>query len=272
MSVALFLGDSHTCGYVTVPGQQGPGTYTMWNNNNYAESYARQNNKKTVIYAVPGSCNRVYPDWLRSMLDKYPDIDEVYVLLAYWNRFVLGFNETLSPSVLPADYFTTHVMNKDNLIDIYQDVLFKEDRFQLYNKPTYEDFSSGASVSFNYQNALVDPDLRKDSFMKVKLFFDLNTHLEQRDFFKDVYTMDNMCHDRNCRLFFFNMTDRMKFPDSFDFYGKLKATTVAPMSVESYFKSKFIDHKKYYIEDGEHYNQEYHDLIASRFIPWLKTQ
>jgi hypothetical protein len=271
MSRALFLGDSHTCGYVTVPGKQGPGSYEMWQDNNYAESYARQHNKQTAIYAVPGSCNRVYPDWLRTMLDTHPDIDEVFVLLSSWNRFILAFNEKLSPDVLPVDYFTKHILNKDNLVDVYQDELFKGDRFQLYNKPTWEDFSSGASVSFNYDNALVDPDIRKDTFMKVKLFFDLNTHLEQRDFFKDVYAMDNMCHDHGCKLYFFNMTERMKFPQSFEFYGKLKATKLAPMTVESYFRSKFVDHTKFYISDGEHYNKDYHDMIASRYLEWLKS-
>ena len=267
----LFLGDSHTCGYNSIPGKIGPGSYSMWNDNNYAELYGLNHKTKTAIYAVPGSCNRVYPDWLKTMFDRYDNIKEVFVLLSSWNRFVLGFNETLSQDVLPVDYFTTKVKEKHNgLIDIYQDELFKDDRFQLYNKPHYEDYSQGASVNFNYENALTEPDLRKDSFMKVKLFFDLNTHLEQRDFFKDVYTMDNMCAERNCALYLFNMTDRLKFPENFDFYGRLKVTTVAPMNVESYFRKKFIDHTKYFLPDGEHYNQDYHKLIAEDYLEWLR--
>jgi hypothetical protein len=271
MSRTLFLGDSHTCGYVTEPGKVGPGSYSLWNDNSYCESYAEINNKKTVVYAVPGSCNRTYPDWLRTMLDRYTDIDEVFVLLASWNRFALGFNERLSPEVLPVDFFTEKVDKENKLVDIYQDKIFSEDRFQLLNKPIYDDFKNITGISFNYQNGLMAPDLRKDSYMSVKLFFELNTHLEQRDFFKDVYTMDNMCSDYGCKLYLFNMTDRIQFPNDLNFYGKLKSTIKAPTTVESFFKKKFIDHTKYYLPDGEHYTKDFHDLIASKYIPWLKT-
>jgi len=272
MGTTVFLGDSHTCGYDSLPGKQGPGSYSIWNDNNYAELYGLKHNKKTAIYAVPGSCNRIYPDWLKTMFDKYPDTDEVFVLLSSWNRFILAFNKTLSTEVLPVDYFTKKVKDKhDGLIDIYQDELFKGDRFQLYNKPHQGDFQEAVGAKFSHDNGLLDPDIRKDSFMKIKLFFDLNTHLEQRDFFKDIYTMDNMCADRNCGLYFFNMTDRMKFPKTFDFYGDLKVTKISPMTVENYFNKKFIDHKKYFLPDDEHYNKDYHKLVAEDFLEWLKN-
>ena len=45
MSRSLFIGDSHTCGYWSHPTERGPGSYTYWNDNNYSESYAKQNNK-----------------------------------------------------------------------------------------------------------------------------------------------------------------------------------------------------------------------------------
>lgn len=142
MGTTVFLGDSHTCGYDSLPGKQGPGSYSIWNDNNYAELYGLKHNKKTAIYAVPGSCNRIYPDWLKTMFDKYPDTDEVFVLLSSWNRFILAFNKTLSTEVLPVDYFTKKVKDKhDGLIDIYQDELFKGDRFQLYNKPHQDNLS-----------------------------------------------------------------------------------------------------------------------------------
>lgn len=271
MSRALFLGDSHTCGYVTIPGKVGYGSYSMWNDNNYAECYANHFNKQSSVYALPGVCNRVYPDWLRTMLDKHPDTDEVFVLLASFNRFVLAFNETLSTEVLPADYFTLKQEKDNPLVDLYYDQIFKDDRFQLLNKPTYEDFGRMANISFDYQNGLMKPDLRKDTFMDVKVFFDLNTHLEQRDFFKDVLVMDRMCEDHGCKLYLFNMTDRVTFPKQFDFYTKLKSTVIAPLTIESFFKQKFIDHQRFYLDDKEHYNQAFHELIATKYIPWLKT-
>jgi hypothetical protein len=67
------------------------------------------------------------------------------------------------------------------------------------------------------------------------------------------------------------MTDRVSFPDEFDFYTKLKSTVVAPLTIESFFKQKFIDHQRFYLDDKEHYNQAFHELIATKYIPWLKT-
>ena len=43
MAISLFLGDSHTCGYDTLPGQIGPGSFSVWQKNNYAELYAKEN-------------------------------------------------------------------------------------------------------------------------------------------------------------------------------------------------------------------------------------
>jgi hypothetical protein len=271
MTRALFIGDSHTCGYDTIPGKVGYGSYSVWNDNNYGECYAEHFQKKTSIYAIAGAANKIYPDWLRSMLDRYPEIDEVYILLASWNRFTLAFNETLSSDVIPVDYFTEKHNKEHTLVDFYHDVIFKDDRFQLLNKPTFEDYKKMSEISFDYKNGLTKPDLRKDSFMTVKTFFDLNTHIEQREFFKDVYTMDNMCHDHGCKLYFFNMTDRVQFPSTFDFYGKLKTAKVAPETVETFFRKRFIDHTKYFMPDQEHYNRAYHELIATTYIPWLKT-
>ena len=270
MSTAIFLGDSHTCGYITEPGKMGPGSYSLWNDNSYVEFYAKEHNKKAAVYAIPGAANKVYPDWLRTMLDRYPDADEVFVLLASWNRFALAFNETLSPEVIPSDYFTEFYKTKHDLVDIYQDTIFKEDRFQLLNKPTFEDFGKMADINFNYQSGLIKPDLRKDTYMDVKLFFELNTHLEQREFFKDILVMDSMCHEHGCKLYLFNMTDRVKFPDKLDFYAKLKSTKLSEYTVETYFRKKFIDHTKFFLPDNEHYNEDYHRMIAESFIPWLK--
>ena len=74
MTRTLFLGDSHSHGYFEMGGK-----VNAWESNNYAELYALENNKQTVMYSMPGGCNRKYPAWLRTMLDRYNDIDEVFV-------------------------------------------------------------------------------------------------------------------------------------------------------------------------------------------------
>jgi hypothetical protein len=66
MTKTLFLGDSHSHGYFEMGGK-----VHAWESNNYAEIYARDNDKQTVIYSIPGGCNRKYPAWLKSMLDIY---------------------------------------------------------------------------------------------------------------------------------------------------------------------------------------------------------
>ena len=45
MTRTLFIGDSHTCGYRTVPGKQGLGSFSVWNENSYVEEYANLHNK-----------------------------------------------------------------------------------------------------------------------------------------------------------------------------------------------------------------------------------
>ena len=110
MTKTLFLGDSPH-GYFEMGGK-----VNAWESNNYAELYVLEHNKQTVIYSMPGGCNRKYPIWLRTMLDKYNDIDEVFVPIPYWNRFLfkpknLGVGEETDSSV----YFSNTDEPKDDL-------------------------------------------------------------------------------------------------------------------------------------------------------------
>ena len=112
MARTLFIGDSHTCGYKTVPGKVGPGSYSVWNDNSYVDEYVNLHNKKAVVYSMPGANNRTYADWLGSMFKKYDDIDEVIILMSSLNRFMLGFNEKLSPKLISKLKFVTAFLPK----------------------------------------------------------------------------------------------------------------------------------------------------------------
>ena len=81
MARTLFIGDSHTCGYDTVPRTTRSGSFSVWNANNYAEIYSEIHNKSVIVYAMPRANNRSYVDWINPMFEKYDDIDEVFVLL-----------------------------------------------------------------------------------------------------------------------------------------------------------------------------------------------
>jgi len=271
MGRALFIGDSHTCGYWSHPTNQGPGSYTYWNDNNYAEEYSRIANKPVAIYSMAGVNNRVYTDWLKVMFDRYNDIDEVFICLAPFNRFRLAFDGTLTDEVIPIDHFTTKMESSDGVIDRYCDLTIQGENLQLFNKALSDDYNNFPGVDVDMAKGLGKPNLRKNTFMEVKLFFELNTFLEKRDFLLDVFAWDRMCSIHRAKLYLFNFTERLRYPTDWKYYGDLSNTTIATKTVEGFFKERHIDHTKYYLEDKEHYNKEYHDLVADRYLSWLKS-
>lgn len=271
MPRSLFIGDSHTCGYESIPGKTGPGTYSYWNDNLYSERYADFFDRPVVTYAMAGVNNSVYTNWLKSMFETYNDIDEVFICLAPLNRFVISFDEKMRDEAISVNHFMLKVADSPVDKDRYCDHTVKEGIVQLFNKPVYDDYSSFTGFELSEIEGLKQPDLRQDSFMQVKLFFEMNTYQEKRDFLNCLYVWDNICNDHNADLYVFYVSDRGQYPSKTDYYGRLKRTTVSSKTVQSYFKSKMIDHQKYLIEDNEHYNTSYHKMIAENFLPWLKS-
>jgi hypothetical protein len=268
---SIFIGDSHTCGYLSTPGKIGPGSYSYWNKNNYAEIYSKINNKKTSIYSMAGVNNRVYTDWLKTLVDCHDDIDESFICLAPLNRFCLGFDSEMSDECISVDNFTTKIEESTDMVEKFCDLTAANDKLQLFNKPTYEDYSKFPGVELSAEKGLINPNLRKHSYMEIKLFFELNSFIEKRDFLLNLFAWDRICHERDIKLYIFQFTERLKYPSDYSYYGKLTNTVISPMSIEKFFKEKMINHEKYYIEDNEHYNFEYHSLIVEKFLPWLKN-
>jgi len=272
MSRALFIGDSHTCGYNSVPDQTGPGSYTYWNDNNYAEIYNTVNQKPVNIYAHAGTANRMYTDWIKHMLTKFADTDEVFVCLAPLNRFVLAFDEKLTDEALPLDFFVHECEQSTDTVKKYMDQLVMDGKVQLYNKPTADDYSNFPGLEISDTQGLLKPDIRKNTFMQIKLFFELNTHLERRDFLLNVFAWDRICAEHGAKLYIFNFMNRLRWPNSLAYYGKLSNTTVAEKTIEQYMLDEGIDPKTHLLEDKEHYNFAYHKIIVEKYIPWLKNQ
>ena len=52
----------------------------------------------------------------------------------------------------------------------------------------------------------------------IKIVPELNTHLEQRDFFKDIFAMDRIA-DNALHCICPKMRERTFFPEKWDFYG-----------------------------------------------------
>ena len=67
---SIFVGDSHTCGY---------DNKQFWQSNNYAEIYSELNQKPVAIYAMPGCSNQKYVTFIKTLLDYYDDVDEVFI-------------------------------------------------------------------------------------------------------------------------------------------------------------------------------------------------
>ena len=120
-----------------------------------------------------------------------------------------------------------------------------------------DDYNQFPGIDIDVAQGLKTPDLRKNTYMQVKLFFELNSFIEKRDFLLNVYAWDKICGDNQAKLYLFNFTDRLRYPKDWNYYGDLSNTTIATKTVEGFFKERHIDHTKYYLEDKEHYNKEY---------------
>lgn len=268
---SIFIGDSHTCGYTSTPGKIGPGSYSYWNKNNYSEIYSAVNNKKVSIYSMAGVNNRIYTDWLKTLINRHDDIDEAFICLAPLNRFCLGFDSVMSDECISVDNFTTMISESTDTIEKFCDLTTANDKLQLFNKPIYDDYSKFPGIELSAEKGLITPDLRKNSYMEIKLFFELNSFIEKRDFLLNLFVWDRICHEHNIKLYIFQFTERLKYPSDYSYYGKLNNTIISPLSIEKFFKDSMIDHTKFYIEDKEHYNFDYHALIVEKFLPWLKN-
>ena len=108
--------------------------------------------------------------------------------------------------------------------------------------------------------------------MQVKLFNELNTFIEKRDFLLNIYAWDRMAADAGAKLHIFKFMDRGVYPKYDLYYGELTNTFIANKSVERFFKDKFVNYENYLLSDKEHYNKEYHSMIAKQFITWLKDE
>lgn len=267
MSRTLFIGCSHTMGYADPNPER---DFLVWQSNNYAEIYAKKMGKPAVIMASSGCGNREYPLFLAHAFKTYDDIDEVYIQSTYWGRFPLAMNPTLDEKdILPLDFFLEKD-DSDDLIDRWSLGLVQEDRYlHAYTKPTVQDYENFA---YNQSTSPMNqPSIRHAPYIYIKMYHYLQTHLEQQDYFRDVFVCDSLCRRNNARMFLWNINDRCFIPkETSDFYGSLTNTCIADQDAGTYLKKHFkFDIEKAKV-DSEHYNYSVHELIADHYIPKLK--
>jgi len=273
MGRTLFIGCSHSIGYHELLINKGN---NVWQKNNYAEIYAQKNNKKSIIMASAGMGNREIVNFLSHAFKTYSDIEEVYIQSTYWGRFPIAINPSLAETdIFPLDFFTEKA-ECDNLIDRWtigqcQPDIYSGKWLQDYFKPEAYDYDNMPYIKNT--TPTLQPNLRTSSYMYVKMYHYLQTHLEQQDYMKDIAFCDMLCNINNANMYLWNINSRCFIPKEVNnFYTKLKKTTIADVDALNFlkqFSSKDLEEEKV---DDEHYNEYVHKLIADYYIPFLKEQ
>lgn len=269
MAKTLFVGDSHAHGYFDVNGK-----ISAWNDNNYAEIYSAVNNKDVIIYSQPGGCNRKYPTWVRSMLNKYDDIDEVFIQSTYWNRFLLSCSRNLDVGEhTDVDLYLDTDQPMDSKIHRYTDHRMTDDYIEMIDQVRVENYEDFKGFSFNDKDVRADWAPFHEKYIYTKLWHELVTPLQFKDYCLDLLVIDTMCSRRNIKWYQWSINNRVFVPDNVNLYGDWQTGTKSKMSAEGYIKfSKGIDiETDEYRLDGEHYNKEIHEIIATDYLNYIKN-
>ena len=268
MSKILFIGDSHSMGYID---QNLNTSFNIWQDNNYAEIYANNNNKEVIIMASGGVGNREYPNFLAHALNTHDDISEVFIQSTYWGRFSLAINPDLNEKeIFPLDFFIDQ-HDSTELVTRYALGFVQKDRYlQAYAKPFAEDYDNNP---YNKKTShIVQPSIRQLPYLYVQMYHYLQTHLEQQDYFKDIFLCDSLCQRKNIKMHLWNINDRCFIPkETINFYSPLTNTTIADIDALSFiqkFSKKNLEDEK---ADSEHYNTYVHQLIAEHYISYLRS-
>jgi len=275
--VNLFVGCSHTNGYFDNDGshpdcktaRMNNKTVYSWGNNNYAELYAKEQNEKTIIYSMSGATNCKYPDWIAYCLQHH-NIDKVFVQSTYWTRFRVGAMLDLNiEREIPLDHFTMDP-EEDELISRYTDFKYTDLAIDATRQPRSDDWNH-----FNGHDSKIDIHTYIDEHMTknysyTKLWLETISHLQHRNYVKDLMIIDNLCRQHNIPWYLFNMNRNAYIPPNLEMYGPLTNCTRATIPVEGFIKQVCgVDMQDHYI-DSEHLDSTYHKLIAKHYIPYLQ--
>lgn len=268
MARTLFIGDSHASGYYEANGK-----VNFWQDNNYAECYSKLHKKPVVIYCQPGGTWLKYPQWVKFCLDTYDDIDEVWIQSTYWNRWVMGAvrDAGIGEDVTPKT-FVDFSSPKTESIDRYTDHRITNDGRYLETveqvRPSLmEDFKG---LTFEDNNTKEDWQPFHEKYTYTKLWHELATHIQYREYCLNLFAIDNMLSKRKIKWFLWTINNRQFVPKNLNYYGKLENVTRADLSAEEWFKrNKNLEIEKLTI-DGEHYPKEIHDIIAKEYFPYIR--
>jgi hypothetical protein len=278
MNKTVFIGDSHACGY-TVDTNRIP---TYWSQNNYAEIYAELFDTEVIVYGLPGGCNRKYPTWVKTILDYYDDIDTIFLQSTYWNRYLTAINTSQEQFIndFKPNYFSLGPnvgVAGDNIkknVDRWIDVKVKpgEDYGELNQSQNKEHYVNRKSLTWDPYG--IDFSPVEEKYYYTKLWHELFTHLQYRDYCQDLFTIDRLCEQRNIKWHLWSMNNRVFVPTNPYYYGEFtNCQTYNLVDFRQWMlqnKNIDIDTDKYR-SDQEHYIYSIHQTIAKEYIPYLKN-
>lgn len=278
MSKSLFIGDSHSAGYSMENLNTPNPTPVLWGEANYAELYSEYNNKEVIVYALPNGCNKKYPLWLKSMLDKYDDIDEVFIQSTYWNRDLLAASKNLDiADGIKSNHFMSPAEPSSNslvsfgAITRWTDILVTDDYIENcvrtapdskhleYKGFDFEELNSGMLNTTNMPYAYT------------KLWHEHITHLQYREYCSFLFIIDTLCKNYGVKWHLWNINERVMLPKHLDLFGALDNCIRTDVSAETFIQSKHYINIEDHQVDGEHYAINVHKIIAKEFIPYLKN-
>lgn len=265
----LFLGDSHASGYKCIDNK-----VTQWGDNNYADVYSTEFDRDVTVYAQPGASNQKYPTWVKSMLDYYDDIDELFVQSTYWNRWLMGCSRNLEYGAnTKADLFldTRYVCPRNPRIKYMTDWRAVDDYVELVEQPRAESFEQFKGIIYDENNITSDWAPFHEKYTYSKLYHECLTHLQYREYCGNLYIINSLCKERGIRWYLWRINNRVYFPDHLDFFGKLDCT-VADKSAEQWIKETYKINIQDTILDTEHYSRSTHELIGKDYFTYLKNK
>lgn len=273
------LGCSHTCGYHVkdMPEDKVLDINTWpfsgkWNDNNWAEFYINNKDADGVIFANSSNGWWEYSEWLSHLFKTYDDIKEVVVQNTYWNRFRLSMMDPPDyENMVPLDELY-HLEHKKGNIDLWLKRIHNEKRdvfdipFQCYP----QDYSDRLhfNVKFNPRFMVDEPDLRAEPFMKVKTWMEIMSLKAQREWFKEIYIIQELCRNNGAKVKLFGLNSWTWIPkemnkEFFDF----NYIQVAKTTVEDWFLQQKDINVGNHTVDGEHFNEMIHKMIATEYLP-----
>ena len=133
----------------------------------------------------------------------------------------------------------------------------------------YEEFKG-----FFFDDMKIQADFKPfhEKYIYTKLWHELVTPLQYKDYCLDLLAIDTMCARRDIKWYQWTINNRVFVPDNVELYGDWQAGTKASSSAEGYLqlaKAINIETDEHRV-DGEHYTKNIHELIAKDYLNYVK--